>query len=115
MTNREFFTAIANSDLSAELKDFASAEIAKLDARNTKRRNTPTKDQLANEQLKGVILETIGIGSMPASEIASAVGFSTQKVSALCRLLVADGQLTAHDLQVKGKGSVKVYEAVMGE
>ena len=37
MTNREFYTAIVNSDLSDEMKAFASEAIEKLDARNAKR------------------------------------------------------------------------------
>jgi predicted HTH transcriptional regulator len=112
MTNREFFTAIANTEnLSAELKAFATEQIEKLDARNGKRRETLTKEQKANEELKVVILNTIGIGSLTASEVATACGISTQKASALCRLLVNDGKLNAHDVKVKGKGSVKVYEA----
>lgn len=112
MTNREFFTAIANTEnLSTELKAYATEQIEKLDARNGKRRETLTKEQKANEELKVVILNAIGIGSLTASEVATACGISTQKASALCRLLVNDGKLNAHDVKVKGKGSVKVYEA----
>ena len=112
MTNREFFTTIANTEnLSAELKAYATEQIEKLDARNGKRRETLTKEQKANEELKVVILNAIGIGSLTASEVATACGISTQKASALCRLLVNDGKLNAHDVKVKGKGSVKVYEA----
>lgn len=113
MTNREFFTAISTNDaVSEELKAFALAEIAKLDARNDKRRNTLTKEQKANEEVKVAILEAIGIGSMTASEIASKLNISTQKASALARLLVADGKVKAVDVKVKGKGTVKAYEVV---
>lgn len=112
MTNREFFTAITNSTLSDELKAFAAAEIAKLDARNDKRRNTLTKEQKANEEIKTAIVEAIGIGSLTASEIASKLNISTQKASALARLLVADGKVKAVDVKVKGKGTVKAYEVV---
>ena len=116
MTNREFFTAIANTEnLSTELKAFATEQIEKLDARNGKRRETLTKEQKANEELKVVILNAIGIGSLTASEVATACGISTQKASALCRLLVNDGKLNAHDVKVKGKGSVKVYEANLAD
>lgn len=113
MTNREFFTAITTSAVSDELKAFAEAEIAKLDARNDKRRNTLTKEQKANEEIKAAILEAIGIGSLTAAEISKACEISTQKASALCRLLVADGKLAVHDIKVKGKGSVKAYDAVL--
>lgn len=115
MTNREFFTAVSIAPVADELKEFALAEIAKLDARNDKRRNTLSKEQKANEEVKTAILGAIGIGSMTAAEIGAACGISTQKASALCRLLVGDGKLSAHDVKVKGKGSVKVYEAVIRE
>ena len=114
MTNREFFTAISTNDsVSDELKAFALAEIAKLDARNDKRRNTLTKEQKANEEVKVAILEAIGIGSMTASEVGGALGISTQKASALLKQLVNDGKLTCHEVKVKGKGSVNAYEAVV--
>lgn len=113
MTNREFFTAITTSAVSDELKAFAEAEIAKLDARNDKRRNTLTKEQKANEEIKVAILEAIGIGSLTAAEIAAKCEISTQKASALARLLVADGKVKALDVKVKGKGTVKAYEAVI--
>ncbi len=115
MTNREFLTAVINGTVSANEIDFAKAEIAKLDARNDKRRNTLSKEQKANEEIKAAILATIGIGSMVAADIAKAVGVSTQKASALCTLLVKDGKLTVRDLKVKGKGTVKCYEAVVTE
>ena len=34
MTQREFFTAITESDVAQGLKDYATAQIEKLDARN---------------------------------------------------------------------------------
>ena len=114
MTYREFLSTVsATEGLSAEAVAFASSELEKLDARNAKRRNTPSKAQLANEGVKDAIVAAIGIGSMTAAEIASACGVSTQKVSALCRQLVEAGKLKALDLKVKGKGSVKAYEAAL--
>lgn len=116
MTNREFYTAITTAAVSDELKEFALNEIAKLDARNDKRRNTLSKEQKANEELKAAILEAIGIGSMTAADIAKACNLSsTQKASALCGLLVKDGKLVANDLKVKGKGTVKAYSVVITE
>lgn len=113
MTNREFLTAVINGTVSADEIAFATAEIAKLDARNDKRRNTLSKEQKANEEVKAAILETIDIGAMTAAEIGKALDISTQKASALCGLLVKDGKLAANDLKVKGKGTVKSYSAVL--
>ena len=113
MTNREFLNSVINGTVNADGIAFAQAELAKLDARNDKRRNTLSKEQIANEAIKTAILEAIGIGSMVASDIAKACDISTQKASALCALLVKDGKLAVHDLKVKGKGTVKCYEAIV--
>lgn len=115
MTNREFFNAIINSNVNSELIDFAKAEIDKLDARNDKRRNTLTKEQIANEQLKVQIVELIGGGSMIAKDIATALEISTQKVSALCKQLVDNGTLAKGEVTVKGKGKVLSYSVIKGE
>ena len=108
MTNREFLTAVVNGTVSADGIAFAKAELDKLDARNEKRRNTPTKAQEANEAIKANIVAALS-KPMVASEIAAALGISTQKVSALCKQLVDNGTLTVKDIKVKGKGSVKQY------
>lgn len=113
MTTREFLNAVIANTISADVTAFAQSELDKLDARNDKRRNTLSKEQQANEEIKVTILEAIGSGSMTAAEIGKACDISTQKASALCRLLVNDGKLSVHDVKVKGKGSVKVYEAIV--
>lgn len=112
MTNREFFTAVINGTVSANEIDFAKAEIAKLDARNDKRRNTLTKEQIANESIKSEMLAVLEGSPLVASEIAAKMGISTQKVSALAKQLVDCGSLKASDRKVKGKGTVKCYEVV---
>lgn len=110
MTNREFYTAIiANPNVAQDYKDFAQAEIDKLDARNDKRKNTQTKAQKENEGIMTAILDHLANGSAVASDIGTALGISTQKASALCKLLVDGGKLTVADVKVKGKGTVKQY------
>jgi hypothetical protein len=110
MTNREFYTAITNNEtLTADLREFASGEIAKLDAKNDKRRNTQTKTQKENEELKLAILDILNEGAKVASDIGSALGVTTQKASALCTLLVKDGKVAVADIKVKSKGTVKQY------
>lgn len=117
MTNREFYTAIiGNPNVADDLKTFAQAEIDKLDARNDKRKNTQTKAQKENEGVMTAIVDTITAnGSMVASEIGTALGISTQKASALCKLLVDGGKLTVADIKVKNKGTVKQYSAVTSD
>lgn len=110
MTEREFLTkVIAIEGLDKNLVAFATEGIAKLDAKNLKRKNTPTKEQLANEGLKVQVLELIADKPMVASDIGQALGVSTQKASALCQLLVKEGKATVGEVKVKGKGAVKSY------
>jgi len=110
MTTREFLSAVASSaNLSAELVEFASAELAKMDARNSKRRSTPTKEQIANEEVKVSIVDALNNNAHFASEVAATCGITTQKASALLRQLVASGKVTVEEVKVKGKGAVKSY------
>ena len=113
MTNREFYTAIINGTINEEVILHAQTEIANLDRKNEKRRNTLSKEQVANEELKGLLLDLIGgRKGVTASVLATEANLSTQKVSALCRQMVESGLLTASDIKVKGKGAVKGYTAV---
>ncbi len=110
MTQREFFTAIVNSEVSEELKTYASESIEKLDARNAKRASKPSKKSIENEPIKESIANHLidGEGHL-ASEIAKSLDLSVSKVSALCRQMVGDGILTVEDVKVKGKGTQKSY------
>jgi predicted transcriptional regulator len=110
MTNRDFYTAVINANINDELTNFAKSEIAKLDARNDKRRNTMTKEQKANEDIKITIADFIGDKSdVVASDIAKGLALSTQKVSALCKQMVENGVLAVSEVKIKGKGAVKGY------
>lgn len=116
MTEREFLTSIlAVEGIATDLVDYATEGLAKLDARNDKRKNTKTKAQIENEGIMASILEVLATAPMVASEIASAVGISTQKASALCKLLVDGGKVTVADVKVKNKGTVKQYTLVPTE
>ena len=111
-TEREFLTAIVNGDFKPEFVEFAKGRIAALDKKNADRK--VSKSALAhkaeNDNLKGAILAVL-VADKPtiASDLAAAVGVSTQKVSALARQLVETGAVTVCDVPVKGKGKVKGY------
>lgn len=112
MTKREFLMAVIAKVEDAELKLFAEQEIEKMDERNAKRKNSPSKKSLENEPIKERIVEVLNgcEGLTIASEIAEKVEISTQKASALCRQLVESGTLYAEEIKVKGKGKVKGYK-----
>lgn len=110
MTNREFYNAIVKANLGEEITNHALAEIGKLDAKNTKRKETETKEQKENKVLMGTILANLSAGTPTvASTLGTILGVSTQKASALCTLLVKEGKVVATDVKVKGKGAVKGY------
>ena len=116
MTKREFLNeAIAVIDGTSEvnvleLKEFAKAEIVKLDERNASRSSKPTKTQIENEPIKEKILEVLSTGEkMVASAIAERVEISTQKASALCRQLVESNKLKVEEVKIPKKGKQKAY------
>jgi methylphosphotriester-DNA--protein-cysteine methyltransferase len=106
MTNREFYTAIVNSDLSDEMKAFATDAIAKLDARNAKRASTPSKTQKENAPLIEKIASLLTSEPKLASTLATEMGISTQKASALVKKVEG---VSVCDVKVKGKGTQKGY------
>ena len=116
MTKREFLNEViavidGTSEVDVlELKEFAKAEIVKLDERNASRSSKPTKAQIENEPIKEKILEVLSTGErMVASAIAEKVEISTQKASALCRQLVDSKQLKVEDVKIPKKGKQKAY------
>ena len=116
MTKREFLNEViavidGTSEVNVlELKEFAKAEIVKLDERNASRSSKPTKTQIENEPIKEKILEVLSTGErMVASAIAERLEISTQKVSALCRQLVESKKLKVEDVKIPRKGKQKAY------
>lgn len=105
MTNREFYTAVIAASVNTEVTAHATAELAKLDARNEKRKTTVSKSQAANADLTAVIVA----GFEPtfiytARQIAEKHDISTQKVSALMAKAVAEGVVSVKDFKPNGKG-----------
>ena len=116
MTKREFLNEViavidGTSEVNVlELKEFAKAEIVKLDERNANRSSKPTKTQIENESIKEKILEVLSTGEkMVASAIAERLEISTQKASALCRQLVESKKLKVEDVKIPKKGKQKAY------
>ena len=113
MTNREFFNAIISANVNDELTQHATAELAKLDARNKARSSKPSKIQLENEPIKAHLLEILAVKPMTASEIHEVdADLSTQKISSLCRQLVEVGKLAVTEIKVPKKGKQKQYAIV---
>lgn len=114
MTKREFMEKIiAGAVTEEEMIEYAKKEIEALDKRNAARSAKPTAKQKENEIIKGYMLETLeGMEKMTASAIGEKMGFSTNKASALCRQLVAEGKMTVEDVKVPKKGTQKAYTVI---
>ena len=117
-TEREFLTAIVKGDFGTEFTDFAKARIVALDKKNAQRK--VSKSALAhkaeNDGFKSAILAALADGTTKkASDLATALNVSTQKISALAKQLVDCGAITVSDVKVKGKGTVKGYTLVIAE
>ena len=113
MTNREFYTNIANGNVTDAEKEFALAAIAKMDETNEKRKNKVSPKEAEKQAADAVVRESIfnALTSDPqtAADLAVAVGITTQKASAQLRKLVADGKVIATDIKVPKKGTCKGY------
>lgn len=110
MTNREFLTDVAAANISDEITAYANAALAKIDAQNEKRKNTPSKKATENAPLVDQIVnEILGTEPKTASDVAAVMGVSVQKASTLLRAAVADGRAVATDIKVPKKGTQKGY------
>ena len=121
MNAREFYTAITNTaELSDEIRDYAVAQIAKMDASNAKmraknieKRATATpyvekvvsllgKEPLTGQQLVEMLAKEYGITEINEKPV------TRQKVSTLLRAAVENGAVAK--VMVKGeKGKVTAY------
>lgn len=110
-TKRDFLNAIVNGNVTEKEVEYAKAAIAKLDAVNEKRRNTPTKAQKENEALVEKLVNEI-LTDVPktAVDIANEFGNIThQKATPIAKAAVAAGLANVVDVKVAGKGTQKGY------
>lgn len=117
MTQREFFNAVVNANISEEISEHAKKQIAAIDKRNA----TPTKaeieKQASNDRLKAMIMGVLSASEMPmtAAAIGVACEVSTAKASSMLRQLVEVGSVEKSEVKVKGEGKKTVYAAVAAE
>lgn len=102
MTQREFFTAVINGEINEEVTAFASESLVKMNNRNAKR---VEKNANAHADEKAQILAVLTDTPQLASDIATAVGMTTAKVSGLLGRM---DNITVGETKVKG-GKRKVY------
>lgn len=113
MTNREFYTNIANGNVTEAEKEFALAAIAKMDETNEKRKNKTSPKDAEKAAADAVVRENIfallTADPQTAADLGAQVGVSTPKATAELRKLVADGRVSKTDIKVPKKGTCKGY------
>ena len=119
MTNREFYTNIANGVITEAEIAHASAAIAKLDATNEARKNKVSpkeaEKQAADAKIRESIFALLTIDPQTAADLGAAVGVTTNKASAELRKLVAEGRVTKTEIKVPKKGTCKGYSLPVAE
>ena len=124
MTNRDFYNAIINADLTAvfedemaeSVKEHAKAALGKLDETNEKRRNAPSKKELENLPLmEQVVNEVLSFEPMTASDIGAAIGVNHNKATHIVKMAVTRGLAGVKDIKVPKKGMQKGYFRLGGE
>ena len=97
MTQREFFNAVINANVSAEITAFATERIKHLDDVNANRKSKGTPTQRENAETMVKILNGVEFGvQYTASALAEMFGLSTAKASALAKKFVDNGQATVN-------------------
>jgi predicted HTH transcriptional regulator len=113
MTNREFYTNIANGNVTEAEKEFALAAITKMDETNEKRKNKVSPKEAEKQAEMAALRESIFavITNDPQTEadIAAQVGVTGAKARAQLRKLVAEGKIVSADIKVPKKGTCKGY------
>ena len=118
MTNRDFYTAIINADLTAiledemakSIKEHAEAALGKLDATNEKRRNSASKKELENLPImEQIVNEVLSFEPMTAADIGAAIGSSPNMATPIVKMAVARGLVGVKDIKVPKKGMQKGY------
>ena len=116
MTNREFFKAIANNNITAEVIAKANEELSKLDERNEKRRNAVTDNDKANaviaEDIKSYLAKN---GATLSADIAKALNLSTSKVNGVAKIMVDKDELVSAKVKIKGVGERTQYSLPTAE
>lgn len=115
MTNREFYTAVVNANISDEITAHASAAIEKLDNALEARKNKPSKKMTENAPILEALTNALTTEPKVAADLAAEVGITTQKASALLRQLVAVGVAAQSEVKIPKRGTVKAYALATGD
>ena len=113
MTNRDFFKTIAADEtLSAELREHAEKEIARIDATNAKAAEKRKEKDAENQPLIDALVAALTDEPQTASDLMGVIECSVQKTSSLLRKAVTQGVAAVEDVKIPKKGPQKGYKRV---
>ena len=89
MTSREYFQTVLNAHLSAEMDELSVKMIERLDAKNAKRKTTPSKEQIAAAERREAVRAFLMEQTEPVTRdtIAGVLNISAGQASAACKAL----------------------------
>ena len=118
MTNREFYTAIANLDnIPAELVEFAADSIAKLDhtneVRKVKAAEKAAEKQAEKAPIREALFAAVTAEPQTATMLIEAAGLAESvkpaSIPSLMKPFVDAGSVAKVDVKVPGKGTQRGY------
>ena len=113
MTNREFYTAVANGTINEDVIAHAATAIDKLDAALEARKNKVTpkaaEKAAADAVIRENILSFVTTAVQTEADIAAQAEVTPAKARAELRKLVEAGLVVKSDIKVPKKGVVKGY------
>ena len=123
MTKRMAMQAVVDGNVTAEVKEFFTAEIEKMDAANAERREKnaekSAKNMEAVKAVAAVLTDEAKTASMRVEELEDVIKredgktLNVQYMSGIARKAVEAGLAAQVDVKVKGKGVQKGYVAVV--
>lgn len=107
-TNRMGFTAVIGGTITPEVIAWAQAELAKIDAKNEKRK-ADGGIKAENKPIADAILAALANGGMLATDLAVVIGQSVPKTNGVAKQMCDLGMLVKSKVKVKGKGEMTHY------
>ena len=106
-TARTALTTIIGGTLTPEVIAWAQAELAKMNAKNEKRKTEGIKAE--NKPIADAILVALANGGMLALDLAVVIGQSVPKTNGVAKQMCDLGMLVKSKVKVKGKGEMTHY------
>ena len=102
MTYREYFKNVISANISDEMNDASAEFLAKLDAKNEKRKSATSKEKVESASRRESVLNFLreNEGVFTRDAIAAGCGISVGQVSGACKALVDGGLITKTEVKI---------------